>query len=469
MRDGLTIAARDALDLWRDGRFRWAATLLLAILATALLTGWATARSTARLRADAERSEREVSLNKGEMNPHSAAHFGAFVFKPVEPLSAIDPGIDPYVGAAAFLEAHQQQLARYRPVEDATAARRLGELSAAVGLQVLVPLLIVLLTFPAFAGERDTGTLRQLASLGTGRWPLAAGKIAGAMLPLGAVLIPATAIGVAGMMWSAPAADGDALVRAVLLSAIYLAYFLTWAAAGLAISAKSPSAMTALGVLVAAWFVNCFVAPPLASALAKMSHPAMTAAEFATALDDARAGLPRWDERVAGVEERFLNGELSSDAGVPSNPEVVALVEAETDETAMFDRLFDGLFDAYDAQAALYGRIGHGAPALAVQSLSMGLAGTDYALHREFTEATTRYRQRFVQTLNAELAAYDQVNTFDYTRGRDLWERIPAFAFEPPSAWWSLSRHQGSAITLALWLAVSVAALGWAVATMRVD
>jgi ABC-2 type transport system permease protein len=220
---------------------------------------------------------------------------------------------------------------------------------------------------------------------------------------------------------------------------------------------------------VAAWFVNCFVAPPLASATAKLAHPAMTAAEFTAALDDARAVLPRWDERVASVEERFLNGELTLDAGLPSNPEVVALVEAESDESAMFDRLFDGLFEAYDAQSAIYGRIGHGAPALAVQSISMGLAGTDYALHRRFTEATTRYRQQFVQTLNAELSAYGQVNTFDYTRGRDLWERIPAFAFEPPSAWCSLAEHRGSVVTLALWLAASMVALGWAVATMRVD
>ena len=195
----------------------------------------------------------------------------------------------------------------------------------------------------------------------------------------------------------------------------------------------------------------------------------MTAAEFTVALDEARTALPRWDERVAGVEERFLGGELATAAGVPSNPEITALVEAEADETAMFDRLFDGLFDAYDAQSAVYERIGRVAPALAVQAVSMGLAGTDYALHREFTGATTRYRQQFVQTLNAELAAYDQVNTFDYTRGRELWERIPPFAFEPPSAWWSLSQHAGSLATLSIWLAVSMAALGWAVATMRVD
>ena len=99
----------------------------------------------------------------------------------------------------------------------------------------------------------------------------------------------------------------------------------------------------------------------------------------------------------------------------------------------------------------------------------MGLAGTDYALHRRFTEATNAYRQTFVQTLNAELSAYQQVNTFDYTRGRDLWARIPAFTFDTPSAWWSVSQHGGSVVTIALWLLLSFAGLGWSIATLRVD
>ena len=70
-------------------------------------------------------------VDKGDMNPHAAAHYGAFVFKPVQPLSAIDPGLDPFVGVFVFLEAHKQQLARYRPIEDAAPTRRLGLLTPA--------------------------------------------------------------------------------------------------------------------------------------------------------------------------------------------------------------------------------------------------------------------------------------------------------------------------------------------------
>lgn len=467
---GWTIAVKDATDMWRDGRFRWSAGVLLAILSTSFLTGWSHAATTARLHREAQDVERQLSLDKGEMNPHAAAHYGAFVFKPIEPLTGFDPGIEPYVGVAVFLEAHQQQLARHRPAEDATAARRLGELSAATALQVLVPLLIVLLTYPAFAGEREAGTLRQLSSLGVGRFPLAIGKIAGAIVPLAAVLLPATAIGVAAMMWSAPLGfDADAMSRAVGLSALYLGYFTIWAALGLAVSAFATSSNAALTILVGLWFANCFVAPPLTSALAQLKEPSTTGVQFTIALDEARGRLPRWDERVAAVEERFLTGELDLGVGMPSNPEVIALVEAERDETALFDGLFDRLFARFDRQAGVFANAGWFAPRMAIQQLSMGLAGTDYATHRRFVEATGRYREAFVQSLNAELTSYGSADTFDYTRGRDLWQRIPEFEFEPPTIAWSLGQHVTSLTALATWLATIVLLLVVTVRGMRVD
>ena len=456
--------------MWRDGRFRWSAGLLLAILSTALFTGWAHAAATARLHQEAQETERQLSLAKGEMNPHAAAHYGAFVFKPIEPLTGLDPGIDPYVGVAVFLEAHQQQLARHRPAEDATAVRRLGELSAATALQVLVPLLIVMLTYPAFAGEREAGTLRQISSLGVGRLPLAVGKIAGALLPLAAVVVPATLVSVVAMRWSAPLGfDADAVARTAWLAATYLAYFGIWATLGLAISAAATSSNAALTILVGVWFANCFVAPPLASAVAQLREPSSSSVQFTIALDEARARLPRWDERVAAVEERFLSGELDLRKGMPSNPEVIALVEAERDETALFDSLFGELFAKFDRQAVVFANAGWFAPRLALQQLSMGLAGTDYATHRRFVEATGRYREEFVQTLNAELTAYGSADTFDYTRGRDLWQRIPDFDYEPPTLAWSLAQHVTSATALATWLAAGSLVLAGAVRRMRID
>jgi ABC-2 type transport system permease protein len=114
-----------------------------------------------RQHALAAQATRAQCLNQEKKNPHSAAHDGVYAFKPKSPLAIVDTGIDPYMGVAVWLEAHKQNEFKYRPAQDRTAVQRFGEMTAAEVLQVLAPLFIVLMTFAAFAGEREQGTLRQ--------------------------------------------------------------------------------------------------------------------------------------------------------------------------------------------------------------------------------------------------------------------------------------------------------------------
>ena len=142
----LPVACKEFLDAWRDGRFRWAAAVMVALLGVALLLAWQQGQRTRAERTAAATLERENWLNQGEKNSHSAGHYGVYVFKPSAPLAVFDRGIEPFVGTTVFLEAHRQNQTAFLPAQDATAMRRFGELTAANGLQLLVPLLIVLLT-----------------------------------------------------------------------------------------------------------------------------------------------------------------------------------------------------------------------------------------------------------------------------------------------------------------------------------
>jgi len=98
----------------------------------------------------------------------------------------------------------------------------------AVTLQLLVPLLIILLTYASFAGEREQGALRQMLGLGVRKRDLALGKAFGAVGPLLLLLAPAAILGAlaialldhTGMLLeSAP--------RLALMIVCYLAYFRT--------------------------------------------------------------------------------------------------------------------------------------------------------------------------------------------------------------------------------------------------
>lgn len=465
----LAIAVKDATETWRDGRFRWAAGLLFLLLLAAIAGGIQHQAQIERQHAAAQEAERDAWLDKGDMNPHAAAHYGAFVFKPVQPLSAIDPGLDPFLGVFVFLEAHKQQLARHRPIEDAAPTRRLGLLTPATAALILVPLLVVSLTFSSFAGERDQGTLRPLLALGVTRWSLLAGKAMGALLPLIVVLVPATLIATVFLYVNRPA-DPDAAIggRALGLLAVYLAHALIWTGLGLAVSARARSQSTALVVLLALWFANAFVMPPLAMAIAKTMAPSPSAIEFTAAIEDEKASWPDWDARVDGVMERFLEGEFESSLA-PANVEVVALVESEAEETALYERHFASLFTAYSAQTRVYERAALASPSLAARLLSMALAGTDDAHDREFAAAAAAYRGRMLTTLNSELAESGRLNTFDYVRGRDLWEKIPAFDYDVPGAAWAVSQRLLSAAALTAWLAAATVAAIAAVSSMRLE
>jgi ABC-2 type transport system permease protein len=289
------------------------------------------------------------------------------------------------------------------------------------------------------------------------------------MLPLCAVIVPAMAVGALLVWWNAPADPGAAVgLRAAGLLGVYLAHTLIWVGLGLVVSARARSQGAALVVLLALWFANAFVMPPVAMAIAKWREPAPSAIEFAAGIAEEKASWPSWDERVDAVMERFLAGEFESTTA-PANVEVVALVESEADETALYDRRFAELFERYARQARMYERLGAVAPTLAARALSMSLAGTDEAHDRAFAAAASRYRAQMLTTLNSELAGSGRFNTFDYTRGRDLWEKVPPFDYDVPGAEWAIAQRAWSVAVLAAWLGAAALAALWSVSSMRLE
>ncbi len=468
----LAIAKKEAAETLRDGRFWWTTAIVLILLIGALATGWVhTERLTAQ-HTEAAEAERGVWTGQEEKNPHSAAHFGTYAFKPVTPLLAVDRGLTAYTGVALFMEGHAIQDARYRPAEDASAAARLGELTAAAVLQWLVPLLIVLLTFGAFAGERERGTLRPLLSLGVSRQALAAGKALGAAAPLALVLIPAAILGAAAMaLFAPPETAAWSLPRVALLALVYLAYFAVFVGVSLLVSALARSPRSALLILLGFWFANGFIAPRLAADVSERVHPGLTAEAFAEG--KAEVDAMSWEDRTVRVTERLLAEEgVSTLDSISVNMPAVRLYEGEQEETEMYRALFERLADGFEGQSRVAQAGGVIAPLLAVAPLSTALTGTDYRHHRHFAEAAETYRYGYVQTLNQNLidhAAPGGSWDREYVVGEEVWAGIPPFDYEAPSAGWALGGHGLALAFLGLWLVGLVLAVPAAVTRMPLD
>lgn len=452
----LRIARKEFVDLVRDGRFRWAAAAVMLLLAAAMAVGW---RGWRDVREEHERAQAEARRHfegQEEKNPHAAAHYGLYVFKPKPPLAFLDSGVDPYTGVSVHLEAHRRNEVRNRPARDSTALQRFGELTAAAVLQSLVPLLIIFLTFSALAGEREQGTLRQLLSLGVRPSTLLIGKALGLAAALGLILLPAIGLGTLLLMRRTPEGSHD-WYEALALAAGYLAYLGIFLAVSLLVSAHARSSRSALVALLGFWIVNAMVAPRLATDLARRSVRTPSSVEFGAAIQrEIKGGLNGHDPEDKRLDR--LKQELLAKHGVgtieelPINFQGVALQAGEEYGNSVFDRHYGALWDAFRRQDDVRKRLGLVFPTLAIRDLSMALAETDNRHAREFADSAEAYRRELVRALNRDLEVNGADLGFMYQAGPELWRSMPEYRFEP-SGLADTMKAQGLAwCSLAAWL-----------------
>jgi ABC-2 type transport system permease protein len=81
----LRIARKELTEILRDGRFRWLAGLVLALSVTSLAAGWKHFSEVDRQHQEAQQATRADWLAQPAKNPHSAAHYGMYAFKPKQP------------------------------------------------------------------------------------------------------------------------------------------------------------------------------------------------------------------------------------------------------------------------------------------------------------------------------------------------------------------------------------------------
>jgi ABC-2 type transport system permease protein len=456
-----TIARKEFTEIVRDGRFRWISAIVLMLLAGALVSGWQEVRAARQAIVAARAAEDAVWLDQGPRNPHSAAHFGRYAFKPTPALSYVDRGIHRYLGTAVWLEAHWQNPFQLREAEDRAAVLRFGELTAAWTLQHLVPLLIILLAFGAFAGERERGTLRQLLSLGVRPRALALGKALGLAGALGLVLVPAVVLGAVALALGVGSAGmGDAVARGLVLAAGYLVYCGVFLGISLMVSARAASARTALVALLGFWVAACLLVPRLAADLAERLHPIPDPRAFYAAIaqdeEQGISGHGSEEERQAALERRVLAeyGVETLDA-LPVNFAGISLQASEEFSNLVFDRHFGELWRLYERQDAVHRRAASLSPLLAVRALSMAVAGTDLVQHRHFAEAAEDHRRELVKFLNDDMTVHAGAADFGYLADPELWARAPRFDYRAPALREVLAHGAGAMMLLGLWLAGS--------------
>ena len=456
----LTVAAKEYRTLIRDGRITWTVAIVVLMLLVSLVSAVQRYRDISAERATAQAVVNAQFVEQGEKNPHAAAHYGIYAFKPVTPLSFFDTGVSSYQGVSVWLEAHKQNRDEGRPADDMTVLARFGELTVAYTLQILLPLLVILLAFPAFAGERDQGTLPQVMSTGVTSVHLLLGKALGALAAIGTALGPVYLLGVIALLF-APG-DPGFLPHALLLGVVYAVYATVFLFLTLAVSAAMPAAKPVLVSMIGLWAVTTFVVPRLAADVSRMTYPTPTAVSLKKAIDnDLQIGLDGRspDSVIAERREQTLSlygAETLED--LPINFQGMVFSIQEKLGNGVFDLHYGDLQKTLFSQQGVHELFGIFSPLQSVKLISMELSGTSLHHQQSFTRHAEDYRRDFIEKMNQAITFQSKPGQADYRAGPELWAQVEAYRFNPPGFVASLATLGPSLMTLLLWLAGAVTA-----------
>ena len=458
------LVRKDLTELRRDRRL---IAMIVGVTLLSLCAIWVQqqrVRVEEHDRAAVELRDRQTWLTQGPINPHAAAHFSSWAFRPASAMSFVDPGTFPYAGSAIWMEAHVQDFADLRPIEDRATVLDLGEFSLAWIVQVVAPLLVSMLAAGIIVREREKGTLRMLVVAGTSERRVLAAKIRTLLSLMSAIgLVLAVAAVVALLFFRAPTTDQVERIGLWLLANGL--YMFVCMAVAVTISSRARTSLGATTMLMAAWAVCIFAVPRFASEVIMTQAPDAPAERFwAQIAADEKDGLDGngGPSGISAFQKQTLAKYHVSDVkDLPVNFAGLRLNEGERVNAYIFDKRYAELRAQDFRQRRLLRAFSAISPVIALQNVSMGIAGTDNAHQWSFADQAERHRRQVVQQLNNEMTLHAGRLDFNYKAGGAMLAAVPAFQYVPPP-WQELAPYWlPDAAILVTWAFVGALLLLW--------
>lgn len=455
----ILIAKKEIKIAFRERLIVSLGAIIVLLLGLALYAGYISYRQQQEVILQTQLEKRQEWLNQGDKHPHMAAHYGTFVFKPKTVLSLFDFGLDAYTGTSVYLEAHYQHEFMFRPAQDHSSMIRFGELSAALVLQILVPLLIIFLAFSSFTRERESGTLKLLMSQGISFHTLAWGKILAYGIMLVLILMPFIFGLVLLSIGNIPNESiPDLSIRVLILLLIYAMYLFFFIAFSVWVSLRSSTGRNALLTLLSCWIFFTILIPKTVANLSESIYTLPSMREFKAQIEtDKRDGIDGKITKSAYItdlkKEYLEKYDVDEVKELPLNFIGVKMQAGEEFGNQVYDHHLNKLREIFRKQNYLGSIASLFDPYLAIQHLSIALSGTDLLTSIHFEEKVEAYRRALIRKMNNDMAQNSRYGEFyGYKAGSDLWEEIESFSYQTPTAWQLLNRYRLELCSLLLWL-----------------
>jgi ABC-2 type transport system permease protein len=448
------------------------ATLALAVLlglslCLATYVGWQNFKSQNSQRLHYKQLVRAQWLAKPDKHPHRMAHYGYLAFREKHELSFFDFGIESFAGVSIFLEAHKQNTVNFSEAGFSNGMLRFGEISVAMVLQLLVPLLIIFLGYNSISAERESGTLKILLCQKVSWKKLLWGKTFGILAVVLSIFIPLVLLTI--LLWASLAdwaVSGDSAIRLLLLIICYSAYFFIIVAITVLVSAFSKSSRTVLTTVLAAWIVLIIIVPRITQAVGNRIFPVPSKLEF---LDQIGSDVQKQgdshdadDPHYAGIKDSLLRAYRVDDVKkLPFNYGGFIMAEGERITSGIYSAHQKKLNEKFQRQNSITAMVALLNPYLALKQVSMALTASDFETFVDFQNQAEAYRYGLAQKMNKlqiDKISNEKPGEHDkpLSISRSNWAEQPDFHYKF-KFYGKVVRQEGVAVAaLGLWLAMVI-------------
>jgi ABC-type transport system involved in multi-copper enzyme maturation permease subunit len=478
-----TIAAKEILDQVSSPKFVFLFAVSTVLVVFSLYTGstaYVGARSEYQATQSLSRSELENRKSYQELS-----QFGIKVARPPAALSAVAAGVEAALGRSARVRPEGQPEIAPPPLAETPVLAVLGELDFNGVARVFLSLFVLLLTYDAVAGEKESGTLKVVLANPVPRARLLLGKALGLFGILAAATLVPAVLGLLVMKVGFRIELGaGGWAQLLAIAAACGLYLLAVFAVGLLVSTLTSRSSVAFLVLLLVWVAFVEVVPKASPMIAAQLRPAPTYASLQSDRDRVQAEFQQGMMRVLGtVASRGLLSPTASDAEQQARQHLIdslvnhardSLSAEQSARTAQLDESYRNRQDAMTRLALTLSRL---SPAAAMSHAVEVMSGTDFEVHRRWRDDLLAYRgqlEAFLKAKGVQVGAFriairattattrgGQSTTSTLRIGGSEESRLdlaalPRFASRPESFASELGRATPDLVILALWAAAGL-------------
>lgn len=401
--------------------------------------------------------------NIDQMNPHAAAHFGMYTFKPINALSCIDQGITASTGNVLRLEAHQQNEISYSDASQSLMISKFGKLKPALLLQYVIPLFLIFLAFSSISTEKESGRIKLLLIQGISTRKLIISKALSIWF-YGIFLLFLTLV--IACIFNASKTTSDTLIRLSSLFISYALYYYIIVLLTTFFSSKLKTNTASLSSMLAIWMLWTIFLTKIAGNAVEKIYPLPSRQEFNLAIHEDRSkgmdGHIDSDQRTQAFIAKVLKKYgVEKEEDLPVNLDGLRMQADEEYGNTVWDKHFGNNYKILKQQKQAYQLSGIINPFASLQNLSMGISGNDMFHHVDYLKKAENYRRYLIKTLN-DKQAYGGSKTHDWKwkESNVFYKSLKDFSYSSPTFLEANSYYTIDFILLFLWVII-LSALVW--------